>query len=581
MDSAPPVHAREVYDVLFRVITSKQLTDATPSEVKGILTTAFSDRAKQIDAWVDKRLMVGVNMNVTCDFERRIDRGPHPKSKEAPAFREFWGDKSSLRKFADGSLLESLEWGSDPLCELAQYALQRHFSSDAQIEFAPRDMSGIFALCGHSTGSSDAAPVYDELVTVLRSLDLTVGIVSVSAVSPYLRGTAVFPYEQLNAKSGYASLAPPAIRVLVKLESSKAWPMELTPLLQFKIAVYIEMAKLLNAKGVAAKPHYEGVQVLFHGFAFELEAFHGDELAHFAGTAHGERVLLHDKVLVVHHSYVSALCTRFASFGGAVRAAVRWVRAKGVMSEALPHEAVELMVAHVYTSGKAPTNMYSGFLRFLQLLASKKRTFCINDVTPASDAMELPIVVAASHCLHSDFTRSPSLTKSVVQFLRLAAIQSLRFALENEYIPLERNLPRIFAIPTNHWKVKFFIDTSVLPHNEYNIMHPKRKAGRFELKTKVPPELNDLYIDFNPVLSLLKELNARFGTMLNFWYDELGGIAIGVSYSDDLLNSMPLKEENLQFAMLNDAGDVSIDMESVKQQIIIMGSGIIKSFQVV
>ena len=344
MNPSAPIHEQEIYDILIRVITAKQLTDSTPSEITKILTTAFSNRAKSINAWVSKHLMVGINLNVGCDFGRKIDPGPHPKSKEAAAFREFWGEKSTLRRFADGSLLESLEWDKDPIYELTLYALQKHFSDDVKIEFAPRDISSIFAIKGHVSKEQDPIPVYDELVGILRSLNLTVGITSVSPISPFLRNTAVFPYEQMNAKSGHVSLAPHSIKILAKLETSKAWPIELTPLLQFKIAVYIKIAKLLNEKKVTAKPHYEGVQIFFHGFVFELEAFHGDELKQFAGSKHGEKVYYKDKILVVHHSYISALCSRYSSFSEAIRAAVRWVRAKCVTAEALPQEAIEIMI---------------------------------------------------------------------------------------------------------------------------------------------------------------------------------------------------------------------------------------------
>ena len=123
MNPSAPIHEQEIYDILIRVITAKQLTDSTPSEITKILTTAFSNRAKSINAWVSKHLMVGINLNVGCDFGRKIDPGPHPKSKEAAAFREFWGEKSTLRRFADGSLLESLEWDKDPIYELTLYAL--------------------------------------------------------------------------------------------------------------------------------------------------------------------------------------------------------------------------------------------------------------------------------------------------------------------------------------------------------------------------------------------------------------------------------------------------------------------------
>ncbi|KAH0795924.1 nucleolar protein 6 [Histomonas meleagridis] len=582
MEHSPnPEHDLEIFDVILRIITQKPIESNTTEEITNILTVAYSDRAVMVKSWIERHIMVGIHLNPNSDFNRQIDQGPHPKSKEAIAFREFWGEKSTLRRFQDGALLESLEWGEDPFNELTLYALQKHFSSDVKVESAPSDVSPLFQLPGHQANIPSPLGAYDELVTTLRSLDLTVGITSTSPISPFLRNTSVFPYDPLNCKSPLTTLCPPSIKILVKLESSTAWPYELTPLLQYKIAVYIEIAKLLNEKGIQSKPHYEGVHILLHGFVFDLIAFHEDEMRHFLGSPHGDKVHFTEKVLVIHHSFISALCTRYPSFSDSVRTSIRWVRSKGVTSEALSQEAIECIVASIYTSEIIPTNPYTGFLRFLCIFASKQNVISINSTIPASDTTDLPLVIVAQHCIHSEFTRNCILlTKSVVSFLYAAASQSLKIAIDGRFSPTNRNLQRIFAIPTSHWHVKYFIDMKILPHNEFALFTNKRRIGMFEIKTKIPPELDALYVDFNPVLSLLKELYGRFGRILNFWYDELGGFAFGVSYSDELLKSKPLKEDDLNFAMMTDTGDICVDLDSIKQQIMIMGSNIIKNFEV-
>ena len=80
----------------------------------------------------------------------------------------------------------------------------------------------------------------------------------------------------------------------------------------------------------------------------------------------------------MHHSLIHAVHTRHPSASSVVRLAHRWV-ASHMLSDMIPHEAIELMVARIYTetSGKSnglvdnpPSTAVAGFLRFLQLLST-------------------------------------------------------------------------------------------------------------------------------------------------------------------------------------------------------------------
>jgi len=46
-----------------------------------------------------------------------LDTGPPADSSEAPSFRAFWGEKSELRRFKDGSILEAVVWSCDSMAE--------------------------------------------------------------------------------------------------------------------------------------------------------------------------------------------------------------------------------------------------------------------------------------------------------------------------------------------------------------------------------------------------------------------------------------------------------------------------------
>jgi U3 small nucleolar RNA-associated protein 22 len=86
------------------------------------------------------------------------------------------------------------------------------------------------------------------------------------------------------------------------------------------------------------------------------------------------RVLRLDHVLkAMHHSMIHAVHTTHPSSSSVTRLAKRWI-ASHMLSDLIPSEAVELLVARVYSDGDTPlgtpTTATSGFVRFLSLLAS-------------------------------------------------------------------------------------------------------------------------------------------------------------------------------------------------------------------
>lgn len=581
---------KKIFDLIIRVNTKAKIDDEAVNKVCSILKTAFSDRAVSIDGYIEGgALYLGINLNANADFNRTIDPGPHPKDPEAAAFRKFWGDdKSKLSRFPDGSLLESVEWGSEPIKDLTVYALQKHFSPDVTIDIASRDLSPIFSLPCNKTVSTtlNCKDAFDELARILNSLKLTVGIRSISPYSPFIRGTSVFPYEPVT--KGRVSLCPHSIQVLARLESSSAWPIKLEPLLKFKVAVYIEISELLTKKNIQSQAHFEGVYVLLRGYLFEIKAVHDDELYHFKKTPHGDKVYFLEQIQLRHHSFISALGSRYSSFYEATRASIRWVRSKGITSQYLSHEAIELMMASIYmntTERPPPAYAFSGLLRFLDLCASFKNKsnniVTINDVVPSIETKGLPLILVSDYCQCSEFTKNSKLSQNniIIEFLRTAAAQSLDIAIKNPF-KARVALKRVFAIPISHWKIEFVFNPKMRPYSDYYLFCEKKsKKGMFETKTEIPLKLDQLYVDFDPAISFVNEIIERFGSYMNFWFDEFGGQKLGISYKNDLLKGKEINEDILKYAhkMDDSSNSVATDIESIVQQIRIIGGDLILS----
>lgn len=83
----------------------------------------------------------------------------------------------------------------------------------------------------------------------------------------------------------------------------------------------------------------------------------------------------------MHHSLIHSVHTRYPSASSVVRLAQRWVAAH-MLSDMIPQEAIELLVAKIYTESSTndnsklqpadmpPSTVTAGFLKFLRLLHS-------------------------------------------------------------------------------------------------------------------------------------------------------------------------------------------------------------------
>ena len=85
-------------------------------------------------------------------------------------------------------------------------------------------------------------------------------------------------------------------------------------------------------------------------------------------------------ISAMHHSTILAVHTLHPSFTSVIRLAKRWI-ASHMLSDLVPFEAIELLVAKVYTNTEllldSPGTLLSGFMRFLKLLASQDWARCV------------------------------------------------------------------------------------------------------------------------------------------------------------------------------------------------------------
>ncbi|PPQ96699.1 hypothetical protein CVT26_010251 [Gymnopilus dilepis] len=213
---------------------------------------------------------------------RLVDHGPAADEQDQSVlekFRALWGDKSELRRFKDGRIVESVVWEVTTADERAhvpamiiRHLLKWHFglgedavgawqtSYDSLLRLPP-SISKEYIGSGVATGFKGALTAFDNLVKQIKNLDeeLPLSLLNVSPISESLRYTSVFSPVPLS--SSLAQLLPPnarylaPIEIVLEFEKSSRWPDDLKAVQTIKLAFFERIASALmkSVDGLKAK----------------------------------------------------------------------------------------------------------------------------------------------------------------------------------------------------------------------------------------------------------------------------------------------------------------------------------------
>jgi U3 small nucleolar RNA-associated protein 22 len=379
-----------------------------------------------------------VELGLTLDQAecwRLVDAGPSAEDEAGSEdFRQFWGDRSELRRFKDGRIIESVVWdigateGERSLIvgRSVRYILDRHFGLGAeaitteslagylplvQLPASARDLLAVEG--APADGFRPALEAYTSLVTTLRSLEdkLPLSLLNVFPVAQALRYTSIF--SPLATDPDRLGLAPDCLKfvapldIVVQFESSGKWPDDLAAIQKIKLAFFHKMATLLagaieGAQVAVAVDDCDDVDEavirdncsleVFHpaGFAFRLRIHHDRErtlLQQLVGDkkntkprtrrAAQKALDLHQHrfaALPRHHAAINSLHHLYPSFSLTARLVQRWLSAH-MLEAHVSAELVELLCAAVYlvpTPHSPPASHAAGFARVIALLARWK-----------------------------------------------------------------------------------------------------------------------------------------------------------------------------------------------------------------
>ncbi|XP_055936772.1 nucleolar protein 6-like [Argiope bruennichi] len=366
---------------------------------------------------------LGFVLNPEVPFNN-IEKGPiadDPKSKE---FQDFWGERSELRRFQDGTIREAVFWPATTAAEKRKVfaciitdILTRHINAnpnhivvngsevDCILEIPDMILSSDFSPYG--TGEEAHMAImqsFNALCKQLRNLNgLPLLIASVQGVSPSFRFSEVFPPLSVMHKNdpkvtyvdghilklheGSIGVPPytPALKAIITLEGSGKWPDDVEALKRIKAEFHIEIAKLVSSQfSLMAVPFITHTDIFKDGFVFRIEVACHKEiyLLKQVKTADGTLKIqenqqsrnlgIQTEILPKLNSILHGLHQQHNTFGTACRLAKRWISAQlkhGLMDDM----AIELLVANLYIHPEpytCPCSPQVAFIRFLNLLVT-------------------------------------------------------------------------------------------------------------------------------------------------------------------------------------------------------------------
>ena len=363
-------------------------------------------------------IVVGISFDAT-NMSRHIDHGPPAEEKkESRKFREFWGDRAELRRFKDGSILETLVWtagqSASATCEeIARYILRHRLglraADDVQVVSGTEEES--FAAMVPITPVVDTASftlareAFTTLEADIRALeDIPLHVRQVSPVDPALRSASIRPPP---VQSGKVALHP--MEVVLFFEASGKWPDNLAAIQRAKLAFLLRIGESLeaykaeHAGGDSVVRTYVGLEnteigsgmanlayldIVYRETAAFRMRIHSDlEEAILARQTKDKTLEQHVRttaaqllamqrrlctVLPLHNQTIATFCTRFPAFSPTVRLVKRWFSAHKLLTTHVTEETVELIVLHVFLRPypwTTPATAGTGLLRTLQFLA--------------------------------------------------------------------------------------------------------------------------------------------------------------------------------------------------------------------
>ncbi|CAG5147339.1 uncharacterized protein ALTATR162_LOCUS2022 [Alternaria atra] len=402
--------AGEEYDQ--RIVETCRKINSTLTRALGDRITALSFTMPEEESWSissrrpQEKQTKSILVNFATDpanATRTVDHGPSAENKqEAASFRKFWGEKAELRRFKDGSILESVVWSvkdasASVMEQIVLYILGKHVSEKvAESAKFSSDAFGRLIPAGQMQGQSGTAPflpimnAFSAMEKDIRDLEeLPLRLRHLRAADPQLR------YSSIDVPS--AGHAPAS--VVLQFEGSGRWPDDLCAIQRTKIAFLLRLAELLSKleAGYVARVGMENPSqpaqnqafldvTVAAGFTFRIRIYHDREPTLFdrqikdksldgpSRESAAASLALYKREFIqapLHSQVLQTLCTRFLALSPAIRLTKKWF-ASHLLAPHFSPELIELLVIRTFLQPHpwpVPSTATTGFLRTLSWIS--------------------------------------------------------------------------------------------------------------------------------------------------------------------------------------------------------------------
>ncbi|KAJ5288477.1 hypothetical protein N7478_001507 [Penicillium angulare] len=587
-------------------------------------------RAKALTKKASHNLSVGLLLDAD-NVSRVVDHGPPAEEKEeAASFRAFWGEKSELRRFKDGSILESLVWSDQPhedsiVLQIVEYILQRHFQvSQDDFSFIGDEYDAI--LMDESGGIlSYSSPAFNSIKEAFSELERSIGnmdevpltIRHLAPASPLLRYTA------LRVQTSGKSQAPADI--VLQFESSSRWPDDFAAIQMTKAAFLLKIGDSLESSGAAPSCRLglenESSKVLNNayldishasGFLFRLRIHHDREQTllerQLKDKSIGPRereeyayALFAYKKNFVQGPRLSqslrSLCTRLPLLSPTIRLVKHWFSSH-LFAAQVCEELIELMAVRVFTQPYpwgSPSSVMTGFLRTIHFLSRwdwKQEPFIVDlsgDLNP-----EITEVIRTRFAAWRNIDPAMNtVALFVASDLDTDGVTWTQYEMPSKVVAgrmtsLAKAAISLLRKETSDLNVSELFQTSLAPYDF--VIHLRRKvlsghsASASKFKNLVEPDALNQANAMATVKSFVHDIQGCYNqSVLLFHGDEQCPVIAG------LWNPQTLKPRNWNLKMIysttaadsQESGDrVTINRPAILNEIARLGEGLIETIDI-
>nr|XP_032514670.1 nucleolar protein 6-like [Danaus plexippus plexippus] len=544
-----------------------------------------------------------------------VDRGPSADLPEAEQFRDFWGEKSELRRFQDGSITEACVWDGQGTVskQIVDYLMKVKYDVFPVFHWS-RLLSSLVPASSSSAAVRSSAAV---LRSHLADLELPLDISSVQGVSAVFSSTEPAPPERRGERNprrrgdsclikdqGDFRLPPyvPANRMVIELSHSGKWPGDIEAFRCLKAAFHLQIAEKLKSQfNLPTHARPEHLDVLQDGLVFRLRIAHAKEITllrrelvrgvvTFRETDESIQLYCDTVIMPKLRGALHGLDRRYSAFAPTACLFKRWLSAHLLQ---VPGAVAELMVARLFLEPAPlvpPRDYDTGLYRVLNLLVEHdwgKDPLVVDfngDMT-REELSELETKYREISPRPHVFIVTPfdgecpgACSGGLAPEVTSRAVSLARAALEHveESLQLMKDgLLGLFIPSLVGYDVIIHLVPSLVPRYSSRV-----GAGR-------PPPAHDdpgsaeliPVVEFNPVELYLEELRSAYDEFAVFFNDPYGGDVIAVLWRPSVEDGRHLEVLNAN-ALRPAAGDgktpYRVNLDAIVEDFKILGRGLVK-----